>query len=134
MFVASPLCHSVTRHARFWCSPLGEDFPAQTVCNTEPWPRKQHTRTETMYIMIGCICACMYQRPVDVCKAWSKQARYTQNIVFVPRRFSTPLGVTKRFVFLRLVAFTQRYALPARRFTHALCVTCRTFGFCTVHT
>ena len=74
----------------------------------------------------------MHQRRVDVCKSWLKQARYPQNIAFAPRRFSTQLGVKKNFVFLRLVAFTQRNALPARCFTHALCVMCRTFGFSTV--
>ena len=41
--LASLLCHSVTPYARFWCSPLGENVPAQTVCYTESWPRKQHT-------------------------------------------------------------------------------------------
>ena len=30
----------------------------------------------------------------DVCKSLSKQARYPQNTAFVPRCFSTPLGVT----------------------------------------
>ena len=29
----------------FWCSPLGDYFPAQTVCYTESWRRKQHSRT-----------------------------------------------------------------------------------------
>ena len=56
----------------------------------------------------------MHQIPVDVCKCRSKQARYPQNISFVPRRFS------------------RRYALPARRLNHALCVTFRTFWFTTV--
>ena len=36
------------------------------------------------------------------------------------------------FVFLRLAAFTQRYALPARRLNHALRVACRTLWFTTV--
>ena len=74
----------------------------------------------------------MHQRRVDVCKSWSKQARYPQNTAFVPRRFSMPLGVREFFVFLRLAAFTQRHALPARRLNHALRVTRRTFRFTTV--
>ena len=54
----------------------------------------------------------MHQRRVDVCTSWSKQARYPQNIAFAPRRFSTPLGVTKK----------NRVFTP-RRFHTALCVT-----------
>ena len=49
-----------------------------------------------------------------------RNRRYTQNAAFVPRRFSRRQVLRKLFVFLRLAAFTQRYALPARRFTHAL--------------
>ena len=73
----------------------------------------------------------MHQTWVDVCKSWSKQARYPQNIAFAPRRFGTPLGVTKHFRVFTLRRF-HTALLPARRFTHALFVTCRTFGFSTV--
>ena len=74
----------------------------------------------------------MHQRRVDVCISWSKQARYPQNIVFVPRRFSRRWALRFFFVFLRLAAFKQRCALPARRFTHAFRVPHRTFWLSTV--
>ena len=61
----------------------------------------------------------MHQRRVDVCKSWSKQARYPQNIAFAPRRLSTPLGVTKKIVFYasslsHSVVRYQPVALPMR--------------------
>ena len=53
----------------------------------------------------------------DVYKSWSKQQ--PPNIAFVPRCFSRREALRKSFVLRCLVAFTRRYALPARRFTHA---------------
>ena len=62
----------------------------------------------------------MHQRRVDVCKSWTKQAHYTQNIAFVPRRFSRRKALRSIFVFLRLAAFTQRYQLAALPMRYAL--------------
>ena len=58
---------------------------------------------------------------IQVCWPHPSQLQYRSS-----RRYE------KLSCFLRLAAFTPRYALPARRFTHALCVTCRTFGLSTV--
>ena len=67
----------------------------------------------------------------DVCIFLSEQVRYLQNIAFVTRRPSRRQALRK-IVFWCLVALAQRYALPAHRFTHALCVSlsnlCMNYG------
>ena len=93
------------------CTRLCRSLPSSLVNQHQQTPTG-HRRASNSKLHVTSPQACFSNRPVDVCKSWSKHARYPQNTAFVPRRFSTPLGVTKNF----------RVFAP-RRFHTALCIT-----------